>query len=83
MRKTMMWLFAISLIICVIDWGVVGLRILNGNYDITVGAYIALACTITMMICALYRRFNMKCPHCGRLRTTGGAYCPFCGSKIE
>lgn len=83
MRKTMMWLFVIALTVFVINWGVVGVRILDGDYDITTGAYVALVCAIVMLICCLYRTFSRKCPHCGKLRTSSGPYCPYCGGKIE
>jgi hypothetical protein len=83
MRKAMMWLFVITLIVFVIDWGVVGVKLLDGDYDITTGAYIGYVCWIVMIVCCLYRIFSRKCPHCGKLRTTGGSYCPYCGRKID
>lgn len=83
MKKFMSWLFAVSLAVFVIDWGVVGVKLLNGDYDITVGAYIGLACCIIMLVCALYRCLSNKCPHCGKVRVTGGDYCSYCGKKIK
>lgn len=27
--------------------------------------------------------FSNRCPHCGKLRQTMGAYCSYCGKKID
>ena len=83
MKKVMFWLFITSIIVFFIDWGVVGIKLLNGEYDITVGVYIALGCVIVMLIYILYRLFNNRCPHCGMIRTSNGKYCSFCGEKID
>jgi len=83
MKKVMSWLFAISLTVFIIDWGIVGVKLLSGDYDITAGAYIALVCSIIMIVCGLYRSFSSKCPHCGKIRATGGDYCSYCGRKIK
>lgn len=83
MKKIMSWLFAISLIVFVIDWGLIGLKLLDGDYDITVGAYIGIACIIVIFVCALYKMLTNKCPHCGKVRMSNGEYCSYCGKKIE
>ncbi|MBE5767157.1 MAG: hypothetical protein E7335_08355 [Clostridiales bacterium] len=83
MKKFMAWLFVVVLVVFVIDWGVIGMQLLDNNYDnITIGAYIALVCWVILMVCALYRLFNSKCPHCGKLRMSRGEYCSYCGKKI-
>ena len=38
MKKITTWVLVIAFIIFVIDWGVIGLKLLDGNYDITTGA---------------------------------------------
>ena len=42
MKKIVTWLALITFIIFVIDWGIVGLKILDVDYDITAGVYIGL-----------------------------------------
>ena len=83
MKKIMYWLYAISIIAFIIDWGVVGLKLLNGDYDIVVGAYIGLGCIIVIIVCGLYKIFSGKCPYCGKLRTSNGEYCSYCGKKVN
>lgn len=64
------------------DWGVMGLKLYNGNYNITVEAYIALVCLLIILICAVSKIFTDKCPHCGKIRISNGKYCPYCGKEI-
>lgn len=83
MKKAVFWIqLAVSLVM-LITWGVVGLNIANGDYEaVTPGAYIMLVCLIVNLVCALYKLFSDKCPHCGRLRLVNGQYCRHCGKKI-
>ena len=83
MKRIIMWLFAISLVVFTITWGVVGLKILDGDYEvITVGAYIALACWAVMFVCVLCKYLSNRCPHCGKWLQTNGRYCPYCGKEV-
>ena len=83
MRKAAYWLAVIAIGVFVINWAFVGLNLLDGNYDITVGAYIALISYIIMMACILYIKFTNKCPHCGKLLLYRGRYCSHCGREIK
>lgn len=83
MKRIMSWIFVISIIIFILDWGVVGLKLLNGDYDITVGAYIGLVCVLIILLCAVYKIFSDKCPYCGKVRMSNGEYCSYCGKKIK
>lgn len=83
MKRIMSWIFVISIIIFILDWGVVGLKLLNGDYDITVGAYIGLVCVLIILVCAVYKIFSDKCPYCGKVRMSNGEYCSYCGKKIK
>ncbi len=83
MKKIMSWTLVISIIVFMIDWGVVGLKLLNGDYDITVGAYIGLVCILVIWISVFYRIFSDKCPHCGKVRLSNGEYCSYCGKKVK
>ena len=79
MKKCMAWLFVAALVVFIIDWSYIGLSIALHEYDIIAFTYIGLACWIIMIVCLIYRAFHKKCPHCGHLLITNGAYCPHCG----
>lgn len=84
MKKAMNWIFAISIIVFLIDWTVAGLKLAQGDYDIQIECYVALACVAVMACYILYKLFSNKCPHCGRLvQQAGAAFCPHCGKKME
>ncbi len=83
MKKIAKWLAAISIAVLVIDWGIIGLKLLDGNYDITAGAYIAAISLVVFIICVLYVKFTNRCPHCGKMNQSFGKYCPYCGKEIK
>ena len=70
------------MIILLIDWSVVGLKLLDNNYDVIVEAYIGLVCIIIFSTCIIYKTFSDRCPHCGKLRLMNGKYCSYCGKEI-
>lgn len=82
MKKITTWLLIIALILFMIDWGVMGVKLLNGNYEIITEAYIGAACWGVMLVSAVCKVFTNKCPHCGKVMLTNGKYCPHCGKKI-
>ena len=83
MKKAVNWIQAAAILVMVITWGVVGLNIANGDYEaVTPGAYIVFVCLVVNLVCVLYKLFSDKCPHCGKIRTTRGKYCPYCGKEI-
>jgi len=82
-KKITTWGLVIAFIIFVIDWGIIGLKLLDGNYDITTGAYIGAICWGVILVCIVCRAFSNKCPHCGKLKQTSGKYCPYCGKEIK
>lgn len=67
----------------VIDWGVMGVKLLDHDYNITVEAYIGLVCYIVILASIVIRALTDRCPHCGKIRVTKGAYCSYCGQKIS
>ena len=82
MKKAMRWIFAIALAVFVIDWGVMGLKIFDNDYNITVEAHIALVCIVLLFIWGVYKIFGRsRCGHCGKVRWSDGEYCPYCGNK--
>ena len=84
MKKIMAWLYGISLFVFFFDWGVAGLKLAQGDYDIQTECYVALGCVAVMLCYILYRLFSSKCPHCGRLvQQPRAVFCPHCGKKME
>ena len=83
MRKFVTWSLAIAFIVFLIDWGIMGLKLLDNNYNITIEAYIGFACWIIIFASIFCRIFTNKCPYCGKLRITNGVYCSYCGKKID
>ncbi len=82
MKKFMTLVHIITIIVLIVDWGVMGVKILDNNYDIMVEAYIGLACILIIFMCALYKIFRNKCPYCSKMQLTNGKYCSFCGKNI-
>lgn len=84
MKKILPWVFIASLIAFLIDWGIVGFKIMDGEYDFTALVYIAVPLLIVMFGCILFFRFSKsKCSNCGKSIWTKGQYCPYCGRKIK
>ena len=83
MKKTAKWLAAISVIVFVFVWGVMGLKLLGNNYFITAEAYTALVSLIVLFVCILYLKVSDRCPHCGKTKQSFGKYCPYCGKEIN
>jgi len=83
MKKFITGLYILAIVTFLIDWGVMGLKIFDGNYDITVEAYIGLACFVTIIAYPFYRLLTNKCPYCGKVRMTNGKYCSYCGKEIQ
>lgn len=79
----MTWTALTAFVVFLVVWGIVGVKILNNDYDITAWVYIALVCWILMIVCGLYRVFCQKCPHCGKRLLTEGKYCSHCGQIIK
>lgn len=83
MKKVLPWGFVAAVIVLIADFGIMGLKIMDGDYDIEALAYVALVGTWVVGGCAVYRVFARRCPCCGKRRTTNGDYCPYCGEKIS
>ena len=82
MKKVATWMFALAFILFVIDLGIIGAKIFSGHYDVLPEAYIAAACWVVILVCAVYKVLTNKCPHCGKVRYGKGKYCPHCGKEI-
>lgn len=83
MKKIATWILAVTLLIFIIDWSVMEIKLLDGDYNITVEAYIGAFCFVVVVVCCICRVFGNKCPYCGKIRITDGDYCSYCGNKIE
>ncbi len=83
MKKAAKWLAGISVGVFVIAWGVMGLKLLDGNYLITAEAYTGLSCMAVCFVCLAYLKLTDRCPHCGKAKQSFGKYCPYCGREID
>ena len=81
-KKIVTWVLIIAFFGFFIDWAVLGIKILNGNYDVIAEAYIGAVCFVIMLVCLLIKKFSSKCPHCGKISNSGGRFCPHCGKTI-
>ena len=83
LKKIAIWSAVISGFAFVIVWAVLGLNIMDGNYDsVSPLAYIGLGCLIVLLISIIALRWHSwKCPHCGKPHWTNGPYCSYCGKK--
>ena len=82
MKKLWPWLIGLSILTLVFSWGLAGVKLLDGDYGITVEMWITMVSWVVLLAAILIKKFQNKCPHCGRLRLTGGEYCSYCGKKI-
>lgn len=82
MKKFLFRLWLLALAVFAVDWFIVGLKLLNGDYDITLGVYVALVCVIVMALYPLSRALFSKCPYCGKSLASSGRYCPHCGREL-
>jgi len=85
MKKIAPWMIAISLVVFIIAWGIMGMKIFNGNYDAQLETYIGLAALVVFWIFILIMKFSSaKCPHCGKvqLQLDKGKYCYRCGKEV-
>ena len=83
MKKTATWVLVIAFIVFLIDWGVMGIKLLDNDYNIMLEAYIGFVCWVFIIISIFVRAITDRCPRCGKVRITKGAYCSYCGEKIK
>lgn len=62
MKRIRTWVMVIAFLIILVDWGVMVLKLYDGIYNITAEAYIAMACLIVILVCAISKMFSDKCP---------------------
>ena len=84
MKRALFWIWIISIVAFAVDWVIVGLSLLSGNYDITAGAYIGLGCLVVMAPTGIaYKLLNNACPHCGKIMPFRSRYCSYCGKELQ
>ena len=86
MKKVCVCLAIISAIVLLITFCVVGVKLLDGNYDTIVEAYITGASLIICLGSIVgYKLIGSRCPHCGRINDTllgKSRFCPHCGKEL-
>ena len=86
MKKVCVWLAIISAIVLFITLGVVGVKLLDGNYDTNVEVIITgVSFVIFLVSVVCYKFIGSRCPHCGKVNDTllgKSKFCPHCGKKL-
>ena len=87
MKKIAIWLAVISAIVLFITLGVVGVKLLDGNYDTNAEVIITgISSVIFLISIVCYKLNGIRCPHCGRVNDTllgKSKFCPHCGKEIN
>lgn len=81
MKKAATWAFWIAVVIVLIAHAIIGLKLLDGDYEFSAEAYVGAAGFFVMFVCSLIRALGNKCPHCGKTIRDNGEYCSYCGKK--
>ena len=86
MKKVSIWLAVISAIVLLITLGIVGIKLLDGNYDTDVEVYITgVSSVILFGSIVAYKLNGIRCPHCGKINDTllgKSKFCPHCGKEL-
>ena len=71
MKKVCIWIAIISAIVIFITLGVVGVKLLDGNYDTNAEVIITgVSFVIFLVSIVCYNLNGIRCPHCGRVNDT-------------
>ena len=86
MKKIAIWLAVISAIVLFITLGVVGVKLLDGNYDTTAEVIITgISFVIFLGSVVCYKFIGSRCPYCGKVNDTllgKSKFCPHCGKEL-
>ena len=86
MKKVCLWLAIIFAIVLFITLGVVGGKLLDGNYDTTAEVIITgISFVIFLGSVVCYKFIGSRCPHCGKVNDTllgKSKFCPHCGKEL-
>ena len=85
MKKACIWVALISAIVLLITLSIVGIKLLDGNYNTNIEVYIvgiSLVIFLASVVC--YKFIVNRCPHCGKVNDTllgKSKFCPYCGKE--
>ena len=86
MKKACVWSAVASTVILLITWGVVGVKLLDGNYDTIAEVYITMVFSIILLASIVgYKLIGSRCPHCGKINDSlfgKSKFCPHCGKEL-
>ena len=86
MKKACVWIAIISAIVLLITFGVVGVKLLDGNYDTVIEEYIVMIFGVMLLSSVVgYKLIASRCPHCGKINDTlfgKPKFCPYCGKEL-
>ncbi|MDO4739308.1 MAG: hypothetical protein Q4A66_01435 [Eubacteriales bacterium] len=74
---------ACALLVFLIDWGVLGIKLYQGEYEIMAEAAVGLVCFAALIVGIILRAIGDRCPYCGKIRRVGGKVCLYCGKIAE
>lgn len=83
MKKVLIGIWITAVIVFFIDWGIVGLSFLTGDYDVETGIYIGIVCMVLIFAGISYKLFHTRCPYCGKFLLFDDAYCSSCKKEIK
>ena len=83
MKKVLVGIWITAVIAFFIDWGIVGLSLLRGDYEVKIGIYVGLVCLILIFAGVFYKLFHTRCPYCGKFLLFDESYCSSCKKEIH
>ncbi len=83
MRRILLGIWIVAVVVFFIDWGIVGLSLLTGNYEVQAGIYVGLVCMILIFMGVFYKLFVNRCPYCGKFLFFDETYCSSCKKEIQ
>ena len=87
MKKVCIWVAIISAIVLFITLGVVGVKLLDENYDTTAEVIITgISFVIFLGSVVCYKFIGSRCPYCGKVNDTllgKSKFCPHCGKELK
>lgn len=85
MKKACIWVALISAIVLLITLSIVGIKLLDGDYNTNVEVYIVgISLVIFLASVVGYKLNGIRCPHCGKINDTllgKSKFCPHCGKE--
>lgn len=83
MKKVCMWLSVISAILLLITLGIVGVKILDNNYNFTVEIIITIVFGLILFGTIFYKLLGSRCPNCRKVSSSTDKFCHHCGKELQ